>query len=241
MQISGLSASNTFSATDVLAIEVNVNGVEKTYKLTGATLATALASIGSYLNTTDVVNDLTSTDPTKVLAAPQGKELNDNLILYIDNGHNKHIASSTDLNTVTTPGRYYISNNAPNAPFESYIDVFAYDSDYVKQVAYSVDRTNDKMAHRTKQNGTWGNWIYTSLGKVSNIQVYDEAFVPNSFNYSTSSGNVLGTARDCCVFTCYWSDSRYARQVAYSLDTEEIFIRRKANNVWGDWKKITPV
>ena len=77
MQISGLSASNTFSATDVLAIEINVNGVEKTYKLTGATLAAALASIGSYLKTTDVVNNLTSTDPTKVLAAPQGKALKD--------------------------------------------------------------------------------------------------------------------------------------------------------------------
>jgi hypothetical protein len=56
MQISGLSASNNFSATDVLAIEVNVNGVEKTYKLTGATLAAALASIGSYLTTADVAN-----------------------------------------------------------------------------------------------------------------------------------------------------------------------------------------
>ena len=79
MQISGLSASNTFSATDVLAIEVNVNGTNKTYKLTGATLAAALASIGSYLKTTDVVNNLTSTDPTKALAAPQGKALNDKM------------------------------------------------------------------------------------------------------------------------------------------------------------------
>ena len=79
MQISGLSASNTFSATDVLAIEVNVNGVEKTYKLTGATLATALASIGSYLNTTDVVNDLTSTSTTAPLSAAQGKALNDKI------------------------------------------------------------------------------------------------------------------------------------------------------------------
>lgn len=76
MQISGLSASNTFSATDVLAIEVNVNGVEKTYKLTGATLATALASIGAYLKTTDVVNNLTSTNTDKPLSAAQGKALN---------------------------------------------------------------------------------------------------------------------------------------------------------------------
>lgn len=79
MQISGLSASNTFSATDVLAIEVSVNGVQKTYKLTGATLAAALASIGSYLTTADVVNSLTSTSTTAPLSANMGKELNDKI------------------------------------------------------------------------------------------------------------------------------------------------------------------
>ena len=79
MQISGLSASNTFSATDVLAIEVNVNGTNKTYKLTGATLATALASIGSYLTTADVVNNLTSMATNAPLSAAQGKELNDKI------------------------------------------------------------------------------------------------------------------------------------------------------------------
>ena len=80
MQISGLSASNTFSATDVLAIEVNVNGTNKTYKMTGATLAAALASIGSYLKTTDVVNNLTSTAMDKPLSANMGKTLNNNII-----------------------------------------------------------------------------------------------------------------------------------------------------------------
>ena len=79
MQISGLNASGSFSATDILAIEVNVNGVEKTYKLTGATLAAALASIGSYLKTTDVVNSLTSTSTTTPLSANMGKTLNDNI------------------------------------------------------------------------------------------------------------------------------------------------------------------
>lgn len=44
MQISQLVASNAFSATDVLAIEIN----NVTYKLTGATLASALQSIGLY-------------------------------------------------------------------------------------------------------------------------------------------------------------------------------------------------
>ena len=91
MQISGLTASNTFSATDVLAIEVNENGTNKTYKLTGATLATALASIGSYLKTTDVVDNLTSTVTDQPLSAAQGKALNDNLAW-------KNAGSATALN-----------------------------------------------------------------------------------------------------------------------------------------------
>lgn len=47
MQISQLPASNSFSSSDVIAIEIN--GV--TYKLTGATLAAALKTIGSYAKT----------------------------------------------------------------------------------------------------------------------------------------------------------------------------------------------
>ena len=44
MKISELPASNSFSSSDVIAIEIS--GV--TYKLTGSTLATALATLGSY-------------------------------------------------------------------------------------------------------------------------------------------------------------------------------------------------
>ena len=44
MQISNLPASNSFSSTDVLPIEIN--GV--TYKVTGATLAAALQTLGGY-------------------------------------------------------------------------------------------------------------------------------------------------------------------------------------------------
>ena len=39
----------------------------------------ALSGFGSYLTTADVVDNLTNTDPTKVLAAPQGKALNDKI------------------------------------------------------------------------------------------------------------------------------------------------------------------
>lgn len=98
MQITGLPQSGAFTGTDVLAIEIN--GV--TYKLDGATLATAIVSIGSLvtgvkgnnegtyrtgnvnitpanvgaLAPSDVVNNLTSTSTTAPLSAAQGKELN---------------------------------------------------------------------------------------------------------------------------------------------------------------------
>ena len=47
MQISQLPASNSFSSSDVIAIEID--GV--TYKITGANLAAALKTIGSYAKT----------------------------------------------------------------------------------------------------------------------------------------------------------------------------------------------
>ena len=48
MQISQLPASNSFSSSDVIAIEIN--GV--TYKLTGATLAAALKTLGNFVQST---------------------------------------------------------------------------------------------------------------------------------------------------------------------------------------------
>ena len=75
MQISELLVSNSFGASDVLAIEIN--GV--TYKLTGATLAAALKAIGALLAASDVVNNLSGTATDKPLSAAQGKALNDAL------------------------------------------------------------------------------------------------------------------------------------------------------------------
>jgi hypothetical protein len=75
MQITGLPASSAFGASDVLAIEIN--GV--TYKITGATLAAALQSMGDYVVAQDIANNLTTTDEGYVLDARQGKALLDAL------------------------------------------------------------------------------------------------------------------------------------------------------------------
>lgn len=108
MQITGLPQTGNFTGTDVLAIEIN--GV--TYKLDGATLATAIASIGSLvtgvkgnnestyrtgnvnitpanigaLAPADVVNNLNSTSTTAPLSAAQGKALADRVTPVANGG-----------------------------------------------------------------------------------------------------------------------------------------------------------
>lgn len=75
MQINELPTSYTFASDDIIVIEIN----NVTYKLTGATLASALKAVGNYLVTGDVANNLTTEAAGKVLDARQGKVLNDSI------------------------------------------------------------------------------------------------------------------------------------------------------------------
>ena len=106
MQISNLPASNSFSSTDVLPIEIN--GV--TYKVTGATLAAALQTLGNYLTTENVANNLTTTAAGSVLDARQGKALNDKI-----NATQSGVAIIVDGDTasmdVSVGGYAYIRGN----------------------------------------------------------------------------------------------------------------------------------
>ena len=77
MRITNLPASSTFASNDVLAIEIN----GKTYKLTGATLATAIESIGSFVTNSDVVTTtadglMLSTDKVKLNGIAAGAQVN---------------------------------------------------------------------------------------------------------------------------------------------------------------------
>ena len=77
MRITNLPTSSSFASNDVLAIEVN--GV--TYKLTGATLAAAVKSIGNYVTTDDVVTTTTdglmlSSDKVKLNGIAAGAQVN---------------------------------------------------------------------------------------------------------------------------------------------------------------------
>lgn len=119
---------------------------------------TKLNGIATGATSVEVVDSLSDTSTTKALSAGKGKELSDQIGNYLDGTHNKIITNSVDINSVTTPGRYYVSGSAPNAPFEGYMDVYSYSDDFVKQVAYTASRTGQKVSFRTKQGGTWGNW-----------------------------------------------------------------------------------
>lgn len=77
MRITNLPTSSSFASNDVLAIEVN--GV--TYKLTGATLAAAVKSIGDYVSSDDVVTTTTdglmlSSDKVKLNGIAAGAQVN---------------------------------------------------------------------------------------------------------------------------------------------------------------------
>ena len=92
IQISGLNSKSTFDSTDVIAIESN--GV--TYKVSGSTLASALKTLGNYLNTASLVANLTTTTAGSPLDATQGKALADMLAGLISS---VSIGSYTDLTT----------------------------------------------------------------------------------------------------------------------------------------------
>ena len=93
MQISQLPASSSFSSSDVLAIEIN--GV--TYKLTGATLAAALQSIGGPLS---VANGGTGADTVQGARVALG-----NAAYMIFNNYLQSAVTSnsnTDMSIVST-------------------------------------------------------------------------------------------------------------------------------------------
>lgn len=75
-KISDLPGSNTFTGTDLLEIEIDGTS----YKLTGATLAAMLKTIGGLLTGSDLKANLTTTTVGSPLDATQGKALSDMIL-----------------------------------------------------------------------------------------------------------------------------------------------------------------
>lgn len=127
----------------------------------------------SALHATDIVDNLTSTDATKVLSAKQGKALNDSIgtlsstITSTKNSLDKIIGflyPVTDLNDATTTGVYkydgYTSHRPDNfgvcAVFST--NTTATGNMWYFQVAFATT-ANNKIYYRQKVNtAAWTNW-----------------------------------------------------------------------------------
>ena len=64
------------------------------------------------VHTSDVVNNLTTTNAGYVLDARQGKALNDSLSAFLPNAW----TSGVNMNNLTTPGIYMLSTSITNSP-----------------------------------------------------------------------------------------------------------------------------
>lgn len=91
MTIHELLALTGLTGSDEIPVWDEEASGEPTKKITAQNFAAAIKTLASLLGTGDVVNNLTSTDPTKVLAASQGKALNDNIT---------HSSTSQEISTL---------------------------------------------------------------------------------------------------------------------------------------------
>ena len=89
IQITDMTVTTSFPDTAVIAIEDNGS----TYKLTGASLAAALKTIGSLLSASDLKADLTTSTAGSPLDATQGKALYDMLVGRITNASQGNYSS----------------------------------------------------------------------------------------------------------------------------------------------------
>jgi hypothetical protein len=96
MTIDELNALTTLTATDEVPVWDAEANSEPTKKITGSNLASSVKTLGSLLGTSDVVDNLTSTETDKPLAAAQGKALSEAIAQSTANV--KQIDITTDTN-----------------------------------------------------------------------------------------------------------------------------------------------
>ena len=77
---------------------------------------------------------------------------------YDTDGKLYRLPPNADLDSITESGRYYFGSNVTNKPASSggYLDVYAYDTSWIKQVAYLEG--SDAIYVRTKTGSSWSSW-----------------------------------------------------------------------------------
>ena len=87
---------------------------------------------------------------------------------YDTDGKLYRLPSNADLDSITESGRYYFGSNVTNKPASGggYLDVYAYDTSWIKQVAYLEG--SDAIYVRTKTGSSWSAWKQLAAGTEFN-------------------------------------------------------------------------
>lgn len=111
---------------------------------------------------------------------------------YDTDGKLYRLSSNADLDSITESGRYYFGANVTNKPASGggYLDVYAYDTSWIKQVAYLEG--SDAMYVRTKTGSSWSSWN-DQIGNL--LLVEDRAAITAGTNINFASGDLKKQAK----------------------------------------------
>lgn len=143
-------------------------------KLLGATTEETLDIYDeSALHATDIVDNLTSTDATKVLSAKQGKALNDSITSSLSSQSSRISAlegdsvrvrdpgSTSNANSFRTPGWYYKAgwtNTPSTVGATGYLLVLGHYSSNSFAKQFYTTYSHNVLFMRTLNDGSWNSW-----------------------------------------------------------------------------------
>ena len=212
------------------------------------------------VNYTDIINNLTSTNPNAALSAAQGKILQDQITTLDGNvtsllpllGKQSNMLSNVDLNTLQEAGVYQIGNPAlvTNVPSEGYgILRVTQARTYKYQEYYECSSPHAVYQRRSTDNGVnWGAWVQRPTqidiniltnSAFKNMGIYDgdlnkTDITPGFYSISTTATNVPGSM-NWCNFLQFGA---YKGQIVFG--SAWMYYRQYIGNsaAWTDWKKI---
>ncbi len=125
----------------------------------------ASGTIKAVVGRSDIVDNLTTNDDTKVLSAKQGKILSDQIATSAIGNSPIDIASNTDLNTLQTPG-YYKCNTSSAVQSLSHCPVqyvftmqVLAGSGNVYTIQELTQMHDGHKYRRTRSSTTWTDWV----------------------------------------------------------------------------------
>lgn len=156
---------------------------------------------------------------------------------------------STDLNTVTNPGRYAFGNGVTNGPANGvayYVDVIRHGA-LVMQIAYGMTANFEGKMYTRLYSSTWSVWKEKSsvgdfgLGGygITVLSTSINTLVASGFYYcnSANSGENLPVASNGYLLV-HAQGSLYSKQVFSHVTDGRTWERFLVNNVWQNWDPI---